>query len=209
MKMRDEFYDNARWVIAAIARGLDRRASRAAAQVLDRLSEQPMAGADFRLPEPRGLPVVRYLPQCLGEAMLYDADLAAAIAAVEESLDWRQSAHYSDAVSVDGFTKNYGRAELIGPHGFFGGNDFLLGLLLLGPGSYYRERIQVAPELYWPLTTSSLWSISGGCFVAKEQGAMIWHPSMTMHATKTGDAPLLAVWSWVRDTSVPARLVEA
>ena len=33
----------------------------------------------------------------------------------------------------EGFTANYGWAEIIGPNGFFAGDDFLLGLLMLGP----------------------------------------------------------------------------
>ena len=207
--MQDELYDNARWLVGAIARGLHRRGGAAAAAVLDRLSEQALDRNWLRHPEPRWLPVLHYLPQCLGQAMLFDSDLAAAIAAVEENLQWRQSAHYSDEIMGDGFMANYGWAEIIGPHGFFPGDDFLLGLLMLGPHRYYRERVHAAPELYWPLTSSSQWSISGRGFESREQGAIIWHPPMTMHATRTDDMPLLAIWSWVQDTATPARLVES
>jgi hypothetical protein len=207
--MQDELYDNARWLVGAIARGLHRRDSDAADVVLERLSEQAIGRDRLQIPHPTRLPMLRHLPQCLGEAMMLDSDLAAAIAANEDNFEWRQTAHYSDAIMGDGFMANYGWAEIIGPHGFFPGEDFLLGLLMLGPHRYYRERIHVAPELYWPLTSSSQWSKSGGGFKTRDQGALIWHPPMTMHATKTGDVPLLAVWCWLRDTSLPAKLVES
>lgn len=204
--MNTDLYESARWLIGAIARGLNARQGEGIEDVLSRLSEQNLGPASFREPEPRGLPVLQHLPQCIGETMLLDGDLAAAIAAIEEGLQWRQSSSYSDAVLGEGFTANYGWAEIIGHNGFFPGDDFLLGLLMLGPERHYRDHYHPAPELYWPLTPDSLWSRDSGPFAARAQGEVIWHPSMAMHATRTGKMPLLAVWSWTRDTGTPAKL---
>jgi hypothetical protein len=201
-----ELFDNARWLIGSIARGLNARQGEGIPDVLSRMAEQNVGQGNFREPESSGLPVLKYLPQCIGETMLLDAELAAAIAAVEDELQWRQSASYSDAVLGEGFTANYGWAEIIGPHGFFGGDDFLLGLLMLGPERHYRDHYHPAPELYWPLTPGSLWSRDSWQFSEKPQGSTIWHPPMTMHATRTSETPLLAVWSWTRDTATPAKL---
>jgi hypothetical protein len=79
---------------------------------------------------------------------------------------------------------------------------------MLGPNRHYRDHYHPAPELYWPLTVGSRWSIGGGPFVEKAQGATIWHPSMALHATITDDEPLLAVWCWTKDVATPAKLVE-
>jgi hypothetical protein len=204
--MNGELFDNARWLIGAIARGLHARSGDGIAEVLERLAEQAISEADFREPEPSALPVLRHLPQCIGETMLLDADIAAALAAVEDGLQWRQSSSYSDAVLGEGFTDNYGWAEIIGPRGFFSGDDFLLGVLMLGPDRHYKDHYHPAPELYWPLTSRSLWSRDGGRFGEKPQGATIWHQPMTIHATKTENMPMLAVWIWTRDTGTPARL---
>jgi hypothetical protein len=201
-----ELYDNVRWLIGAIARGLHARHGNGVSEVLERLAEQQIGEPQFREPEPRGLPVLRHLPQCIGECMLLDPDLAAAIAAVEEHCRWLQSASYTDEILGEGFTASYGWTEIIGPKGFFPGDDFLLGLLMLGPDRHYRDHYHPAPELYWPLTAGSLWSRDSGPFTEKPQGNIIWHEQMTMHATKTQDAPLLAVWSWTRDTATPAKL---
>lgn len=204
--MNIEIYENARWLIGAIARGLHARPGEAVRTVLERMAEQPLGEADFARPEPRTLPVLRHLPQCIGEAMLIEPDLAAAIAAIEEDLQWRQSSSYSDAVLGEGFTDNYGWAEIIGPRGFFPGNDFLLGLLMLGPERHYRDHYHPAPELYWLLTSGSLWSRNSGAFELKPPGAIIWHSPMLLHATKTETAPLLTVWCWTSDTLTPAKL---
>jgi hypothetical protein len=201
-----ELFENARWLTGAVANGLKTRTGAGIAEVLQLLGEQDLGAATFRAPAPSRLPVLDHLPQCLGEAMLLDPGLAAAIAAVEESLQWRQSAAYSDALLGEGFTANYGWAEIVGPNGFFPGEDFLLGLLMLGPGRHYRDHYHPAPELYWPLTSASLWSRDSGAFAEWPQGGAIWHPPLTVHATRTGDTPLLAVWSWTRDTAAPARL---
>lgn len=204
--MNDDLYESARWLIGAIARGLGSRHSEAGTEVLARLTEQEIGASSFTRPEARGLPVLRHLPQCIGETMLLDPDLAAAIAAVEDELNWRQSASYTDEVLGEGFTQNYGWAEIIGPNGFFAGDDFLLGLLMLGPGRHYRDHYHPAPELYWPLTSASHWSIGGAPFEEKPQGSLIWHPPMAMHATITRETPLLAVWAWTKDVATPARL---
>lgn len=205
--MIEDDFDNARWLIGAIARGLHRTGGQAAGAVLERMSEQALDDASFRLPEPRRLPVLRHLPQALGEAMVFDADIAAAIAACEESLQWRQSSAYTDEVLGEGFTANYGWAEIIGPHGYFPGDDFLLGLLMLGPDRHYTDHFHPAPELYWPLTGGTLWKKGDTAFAVQPAGSAIWHPSMMVHATKTRDQPLLTVWSWTGDTGTPARLV--
>jgi hypothetical protein len=125
---------------------------------------------------------------------------------VEDGLQWRQSASYTEHFLGAGFTANYGWAEIIGPHGFFAGDDFLLGLLMLGPDRHYPDHYHPAPELYWPLTSGSFWSRDGKPFVAKPQGSTIWHPAMALHATITNDMPLLAAWCWTAATATPAKL---
>ena len=204
--MNQDLYDNARWLIGAIARGFNARRGEGVGLVLERMAEQALDAEHFRPPDPATLPVVKHLPQCIGETMLVEPGLAAAIAAVEEDLHWRQTLTYSDAQLGAGFLANYGWAQIIGPRGFFTGEDFMLGLLMLGPGQHYRDHYHPAPELYWPLTPAGRWSRDGGPFEAKPAGATLWHPPMIPHAMKTEEMPLLAVWSWTRDTAASARL---
>jgi hypothetical protein len=126
------------------------------------------------------------------------------------ALHWEQSESYTDDILGAGFSDNYAWAELIGPKGFFAGNDYLIGVLLLGPHRHYLDHYHPAPELYWPLTEPSDWRKGDGQpFVTRKQGEVIWHPSLVTHATITHEKPLLAVYVWTRNVSVGARLCAA
>ena len=208
-RVNQSIFENARWLVGAIARGLHARGGEGVAGVLERLSAQEMTRSGFRVPEPVQLPVIRHFAQCTAETMLLDADLAAAIAAIADHLQWRQSASYNDKVLGEGFLENYGWCQIIGPHGFFAGDDFLLGFIILGPHRHYRDHYHPAPELYWPLTSPSDWKRDAGGFATKPAGTTIWHRPNVVHATKTAEHPLLAVWCWTSDTATPAKLVGA
>lgn len=205
-----ELHATATWVIGAIVRGLlavDGEAE-AVAEVVDRLAGQALSRQAFRTPEPRRLPACRHLPEAVAGAVAVDSGVAAAIAAVEDRLDWRQNASYSDAaMGQPGYMASYAYAELVGPTGFWPGDDFLLGLLLLGPGLHYPDHCHPAPELYWLLTGPSDWKRGAGGFITRPAGEVIWHRPFVVHATRTGAEPLLAVWAWTRDVAEPARLV--
>ncbi|MGE0005318.1 MAG: dimethylsulfonioproprionate lyase family protein [Parvibaculaceae bacterium] len=204
--MNDDIYRPATWVIDAIRRSLK---GNAAARVKKRLAEQDLSPSAVREPPPRRLPATRFLAECVAASMFTSPGVAAALAEIEEFLHWRQNPNYSDRRMGAGYMDNYAYAELIGSHGFFAGNDFLMGLLLLGPNSHYRDHHHAAPELYWLLTGPSEWRRDKGEFEMREAGETIWHDPHIVHATRTDASPLLAVWAWTRDVSEPARLVEA
>lgn len=199
--------ENARRLIAAITRVLAAVPDESARAVVQRLAAQRLDATVARSPKPTWLPVLRHLAHTVGEAMLLSPQLAAGLAVIEDDLHWRQSEAYSDDVLGEGFMANYGWCQLIGPHGFFPGDDLLLGLLLLGPRRHYRDHAHPAPELYLPLNGGAEWKRGHGAFVAKPAGSVIWHEPNEVHATRTSDMPLLAVWCWTCDVATPARLV--
>jgi hypothetical protein len=201
-----EIHGPAIWVIDAIRRSL---AGEGAARVKARLAEQDLSPSAVIEPSPRRLPATRYLPECVASSMFTSPDVAAALAGIEEFLHWRQNPNYSDKVLGRGYMDNYAYAEFIGPGGFFAGDDFLMGLLLLGPGMHYRDHHHAAPELYWLLTGPSEWRQGREAFGLREAGETLWHEPHVVHATRTLANPLLAVWAWTRDVSEPARLTEA
>jgi hypothetical protein len=200
--------DNARWLIGSIAGNLfDKHIHDAGVrEVLERMAQQNISEAAFRQPEPRRVAACAHLPETTASAMLVAPDLAAALAAAEDQLRWLQNANYSDEALGPGFMRGYGYCEIVGPQGFFPGDDFLLGLMLLGPERIYRDHYHPAPELYWLLTGPTDWSHGHRPYEAYEAGDTLWHTPMTMHATRTLHAPLLAIWCWTSDTAVGARL---
>ncbi len=205
----NDLFENAQWLVGAIARGLHARGGEGVNVVLERLSTQTVTRSAFHSPEPMQLPVLRHFAQSTAETMLLDAELAAAIAAVSDHLQWRQSPSYNDTLLGAGFLDNYGWCQIVGPYGFFPGDDFLLGLLMLGPHRHYSDHYHPAPELYWPLTGPSDWKRDGAAFQPEPAGATIWHEPNVIHATRTQTHPLRAMWCWTNDTAIPAKLVGA
>ena len=198
--------EQVRSVIERIAAGLQARGGEGVGEVLSRLAEQDISDRQFRLPIPTRKPVVRLLEATLVSARQLDGKMADGLSKIAPHLQWLQSTNYSDTILGDGFSQNYAWCELVGASGFFAGNDFNLGFLLLGPNRHYLDHFHPAPELYWPLTAGSLWKKGDGPFLPRVQGEVIWHPSMVIHATITNEQPLLAAFVWTRDVSVGAKL---
>jgi hypothetical protein len=207
--MSDDLYNDARWLVGAIARGLQARGGTHVDVVLQRLAAQDMTREDFIEPRVQTLPVTRYFADTIAETMMIEPELAAAIASLDGHLKWLQSKSYTDEILGAGFGENYGWCEIIGPQGFFKGDDFILGLLMLGPQRHYKDHYHPAPELYWPLTGPTEWKQGPGSFETKQAGAVIYHAPMVHHATKTAEHTLLTVWCWTKDTHTPAKLVDA
>jgi hypothetical protein len=200
--------NSARWLIDGIARALTAsRSEEGVADVLARLGEQRLDERSYTPPQPRRLPACRYFPETVSAAMLVSPALAAALAACEDDLRWKQNPNYSDAVLGAGYMQGYAYAELVGPDGFYPGDDFLLGLMILAPGLHYRDHFHAAPELYWLLTGPSDWKRGAGGYETREAGATLWHKPFVVHATRTLDTPLLCVWAWTRDVAEAAKLV--
>jgi Dimethlysulfonioproprionate lyase len=206
--MNQDLYNDVRWLIDSIALGLQVHGGEAVHRVLARLAEQDLDEGTFSEPRPQNLGVTRYFAESIAEALMIGPALAAALAALDGHLKWCQTSSNTDTLLGEGFSQNYGWCEIVGPKGFFKGDDFLLGLIMLGPGCHYKDHYHPAPELYWPLTGPTLWKRGDGGFVEKSAGEIIWHAPHEIHATKTAGRPLLAVWSWTRDTHVAAKLVE-
>jgi hypothetical protein len=201
--LTDEAGEAGRWLIDAIAGALRVSSATDVAGLIAQRRKEPVNAL------PRNLPACRFLAECTAASMFVTPTVAAALASAEEYLHWKQNPNYSDAVMGEGYMANYAYAELIGPSGFFAGDDFLLGLMILGPHRHYRDHYHLAPELYWLLTGPSDWRRGKGAFFEAPAGAVINHAPMEIHATRTGDTPLLAVWAWLRDVGEPARLVGA
>ena len=207
MNSDDQVYDAARLAIASLNKAwMKTPEADGVPETTSRLAEQDISKAAF-VRSPASLkPVVHHLEATLQEARSFATEIAAALAVLAPALRWMQSASYTDEVLGAGFSENYAWCELIGAQGFFKGDDFNLGFLLLGPGRHYRDHYHPAPELYWPLTAHSFWKKGASAFVERRQGEVIWHPSMEIHATITREKPLLAAFAWTREAHIGARL---
>jgi hypothetical protein len=198
--------EDARGAIDAIAIHLRKAGGEGSSEVLSRLAEQDESHHAIKAITAQDKPVTRYMPELLHEVARNFPQLAQDLSGIWRSLHWAQSDSYTDDILGQGFSNNYAWAELIGPTGVFPGDDFTLGLLLLGPERHYIDHYHPAPELYLPLVGNSHWKKGENDFVQRQAGEVIWHPSMIIHATKTFETPLIAAYCWTRDVATPAKL---
>jgi hypothetical protein len=205
--LSEETFSGAIWLIDAIKRDLAGMGGEGVSIALSRLAEQDLSASAFREPEPDTLPACAWLAETIAATMMVSSSVSAAMAEVAPHLRWKQNANYSDELLGEGYMASYAYSEFIGPDGFFPGDDFLMGILLLGPNRTYKDHVHPAPELYWTLTGPSLWRCAPGGFEMRPAGTPIWHAPNVVHATHTIEQPLLAVWIWTEDTQHPARLV--
>ncbi len=86
---------------------------------------------------------------------------------------------------------------------------FSLGLFLVAPRTFYRDRRHLAPELYAPLTGPTLWRFGHGGWSRRLAHEPIWNEPSRVHATLVEEAPFLCIYVWTSNVSEPAAVVPA
>lgn len=98
-----------------------------------------------------------------------------------------------------GFGDRYGAAEIVGPTGLIGAPDVRFGLFLMVPDTDYPPHSHAAEELYLVLSGTADWAVGDAPFKPIAPGGFSHHLPWDAHATRTGAAPLLALWGWTGD----------
>lgn len=153
------------------------------------------------LPPPASHGVTKHLPQVLALAARHAPDLAAALAPVGGGLPWRYG--YLPRGDAPGLENEMAWAELVGPLAPWRSDRVCLGLTLIGAGSYYPDHRHPALELYAVVAGEAEWSRSGETSL-RPPGSRILHRGNEVHAMRTGEEPLLAIYSWSGDVVSPS-----
>jgi Dimethlysulfonioproprionate lyase len=163
---------------------------------------------------PFGLPVCRFWAPAL-ETAKEQASLVGMVQALQALgpwLVWTQNPNYRRSPPSPDFLDRYGYAVIAGPAegppALAGHRALALGVLLLGPRTHYPQHRHPAIELYVPFSAGEWWR-GDGSWRNEPPGAVIHHGSEVAHATRTGDAPLLAIYLWSGDLATHARLTGA
>lgn len=161
-------------------------------RLIDGLQPEPLTVRDLA---PQKQPVCRFLPESLKAAAHGpSAPIAAAVGDLLPHLHWIYRYNVEDR--LPGFSQNWGHAEVIGPAGLAESRQIRLGLVLLGPETFYPAHHHPAVEVYHILSGTAEWQIGNGPFVPQPPGRFILHPSGAAHATRTAEEPLLAIFAW-------------
>ena len=161
-----------------------------------------------QVPEkPSRLPVSLELPAAINAARDTPlAGLAAALAALEPTLRWRQNSNYTIATIGDAFLQRYGYVELAGRNCPWASETLAVGFLLLGPGAHYPVHHHPAREVYHVVSGAAEWWRADRDWTPEPPGAAIYHAPSLKHATRAGPSPLLALYCWMGDIGVAAKL---
>jgi len=162
---------------------------------LDRVDGEPR---EF---QPTRHPLVQHLPAVLTSTRTHAPEVASVLEPIAELLPWRYG--YQSRVDAPGLESSMGWAELVGPEAPFRSREVCFGLTLIGPRSYYPPHHHPAIELYAVLAGHPDWT-AGERTATQPPGAYILHPANIVHAMRTGEEPLLAIYSWTGDVVSPS-----
>jgi hypothetical protein len=207
--------DLAEGLIALVGPQADRDESAASSRVVAAITQElRLLAAAPRLVAPLGpgveLPVCRHLAWALGQARGEASCFVASLERLLPVLCWTQNPSYRREPPSAGFLDRYGYAVVAGPENgaraLARHPHLAFGLLLLGPQTTYPAHEHPASEIYVPLGPAE-WMMGEEPFAPREAGAVIVHNPGIVHATRTGSAPLAALYLWAGDLATHARIV--
>ena len=143
---------------------------------------------------PATVPACRWLGPALDRPVA-EPDLAAlmgAIRALSPLLCWRSRG--GDATASGNFADSHANAYVLGPGGIEERRDLWIGLSLLAPRTRYPDHRHAPEETYLVLSPGRFRQADGDWF-EPGVGGSFYNPPDIVHAMRSDDAPLLALWA--------------
>lgn len=146
---------------------------------------------------PSGHGVLEHLPAVLELLKRNAPALSQALSPIADGLPWRYS--YRPRADFPNLERRMAWSEIVGPpQSLFHSSEVCFGLTLIGPHTHYPAHRHPAVELYQVIAGTAQWQLNGQ-WSPKPPGSFILHPADAVHAMRTGDQPLLALYSWSGD----------
>ena len=146
------------------------------------------------------LPVSRWLERGLDNALDHGgqiARIAETLACVTPRLQWFQRP--SSPTDDPRFSEHHANAELFGPRGLEQREDIRIGISVLAPATRYPDH-QHPPEEIYSVMSRGEWRCDQSDWYEPGIGSTVHHTPNVMHAMRSTDEPLLAVWClWLGD----------
>jgi len=138
------------------------------------------------------LPVLKHLDIAIDAAETGPApipELAQAFSAVSRRLRWWQRA----VEELPQFVHGHANAEIIGPGGLEVRSDVTVGVTLMAPGITYPDHRHLPAEIYVVMSEGE-WRKDDGPWYEPGVGSLIYNSPNIVHAMRSGEKPLLAIW---------------
>jgi quercetin dioxygenase-like cupin family protein len=143
---------------------------------------------------PETLPVCRSLDSALQVARkgpLPVPLLATALSELAPSLIWRR--RKGAEMESETFFDGHANALVVGAEGFEARKDVMIGVSLMAPHVRYPDHRHPPEEVYVSLA-GGLWWKEGQHWREPNPGGLIYNEPNVLHAMKTVEQPLLAIW---------------
>jgi len=140
------------------------------------------------------LPVCRYLNAVLDHAGSQPdpiGSLAGAFAAIEQGLSWKTRA--GAEAQGEQFLNGHANATIVGSEGLEIRPDVWIGVSLMAPHVRYPDHRHPPEEVYVVLSGGE-WRQGSGEWHAPGIGGLVHNPPNIVHAMRSGESPLLALW---------------
>jgi quercetin dioxygenase-like cupin family protein len=153
-------------------------------------------------PEPSRLPVCCHLAAAL-ETVSEQAGpvraVADAFAAIEPQFGWK--VRPGAAAHGEAFLNGHANATVIGSEGLEIRSDVRIGVSLLAPHIRYPDH-QHPPEEIYVVLSDGQWRQASDPWHAPGIGGLVYNPPNIVHAMRSAQQPLLALWFlWTGQTS--------
>ncbi len=178
-------------------------------QCRDLLAALGLSPAQCRPLAPAPDPTCGYLDEAL--ALARGQGSSSLVERIEEArayLSWTTYPYPGETIGRR-FARAHAFMELVGCDMPFTAPDYSLGLFLVAPRTFYRDRRHRACELYAPLTGPTLWRFDHGGWSRRLAHEPVWNEPSRVHATLVEDTPFLCIYVWIGNVSEPAAVVPA
>ncbi|CAO3424487.1 dimethylsulfonioproprionate lyase family protein [Azospirillum doebereinerae] len=168
-------------------------AARVLADLPDGRGPVPLAAALL----PNHHPSLEQLPEAARRA---GPAWAKALPPVAGRLPWRFG--YAPRADLPELQNRMAWAEIVGPAAPIRSDRVGFGLTLIGRDTHYPSHRHPAVELYAVVSGTAAWTLDG-VTTQRPPGDVVLHPANAVHAMRTTDEPLLALYSWTGDIVSP------
>ena len=118
-------------------------------------------------------------------------DLADAFAAIESRLRWMTRA--GAQTQGEQFLNGHANATIVGPDGLETRSDVRIGVSLMAPHTRYPDHRHPPEEVYVVLSGGE-WRQGSDAWHEPGIGGLVYNPPNIVHAMRSAEQPLLALW---------------
>jgi hypothetical protein len=148
------------------------------------------------------LPVCHHLPMALENARCRQGALGAladAFAVIEPQLHWKIRA--GAETQGESFLSGHANATIVGSEGLEIRRDVWIGVSLMAPHMRYPDHRHPPEEIYIAMSSGE-WRQASKPWHEPGIGNLVYNPPNIVHAMRSADQPLLAVWFlWTAQTN--------